>query len=241
MDITSYLLGKKSSSGGGGGTTRDWTVLGFSSEPKTIQDGYDYAQTIKDNNTTTKLQNDTKLIYMPSMEYSGTSDMSNWLANCPCLESVATLTFGTGVSSINSLFYGDTALKQIERLVLDSSLTEARQMCSGCSSLETAPNFDTSHLTRMDSMFYQCSKLKDVPQYDTSNVTRLSSMFSQCPSLTDESLNNILKMCINMNLSYSRAKTLAEIGFTSSNYSASRIQGLSEYANFTNAGWTIGY
>ena len=45
MDLTSYLLGKKSSGGGG----LDWTAIGYTQSPKSISDGYTYAKQIYDN------------------------------------------------------------------------------------------------------------------------------------------------------------------------------------------------
>ena len=66
-------------------------------------------------------------------------------------------------------------------------------------------------------------------------------MFYSCSSLTDESLNNILTMCINISPSYRSNKTLSTLGFNASWCSASKIQALSNYQAFLDAGWTIGY
>jgi len=66
-------------------------------------------------------------------------------------------------------------------------------------------------------------------------------MFTLCSNLTDESLDNILQMCINTTSVYTRPKTLTELGFNVGYYSASRIQSLPHYNDFINAGWTIGY
>ena len=50
MDITSYLLGKNASGGGGGGgSDLDWTALGYTSRPKAIDTGYNYAKEIKED------------------------------------------------------------------------------------------------------------------------------------------------------------------------------------------------
>ena len=65
-------------------------------------------------------------------------------------------------------------------------------------------------------------------------------MFTGCVKLTDNSLNNILQICINATL-YTGTKTLYTLGFRSNKYSVERIQALSNYQAFIDAGWTIGY
>lgn len=58
------------------------------------------------------------------------------------------------------------------------------RMFAGCTSLTTAPLFDTKNVTTMESMFLFCSSLTTVPEFDTSNVTGTHFMFSGCTSLT---------------------------------------------------------
>lgn len=222
---------------GGGGL--DWSALGFNETPQSIQNGYNYAKYIKDNNITTSLSNDLKLRFLPSLTYNGLSSMENWYSNCSNLQSIADLTF-PNITDVNGTFWNCSSLEDVKSINGDG-FTDTRSIFRGCSILKNAPIINTSKVTRMDTMFQNCTNLEYVPQYNTSKAQRLSNIFSGCQSLTDESLNNILKMCININPSYSRAKTLAELGFTSSYYSTSRIQALTEYQNFTNAGWSIGY
>lgn len=101
------------------------------------------------------------------------------------------------------------------------------------------PLYNTSDVTSMYYAFQNCSNLSDVPLLDTSKVTNFRNMFQNCPNLTDQSLDNILQMCINSLVG--SGKTLARLGFVSTNYPASRIQALSHYQDFIDAGWTIGY
>ena len=63
-------------------------------------------------------------------------------------------------------------------------------------------------------------------------------IFYHCPALSNESLNNILAMCANAT-SYTGTKTLAYIGISETQ--ATTCQGLSNYQDFINAGWTTGY
>ena len=147
--------------------------------------------------------------------------------------------WSTATTSMDSMFAGKQLY--VIPLINTSNITSMKYAFQKCYGLTECPLLDTSNATTMQSMFGDCYSLRKIPQLNTSKITRISSMFSNCVSLTDESLNNILKMCININPNYSRAKTLSELGFNNTNYPASKIQGLSEYQNFINAGWTIGY
>lgn len=136
-------------------------------------------------------------------------------------------------------------LKSIKSLpdnmtVTGSSLGYAFSKLNG---ITKAPLLDTSSVTGISYMFDGCTNLQNIPVYDTSSITGSSSMtntFRTCPSLNNESLNNILVMCINAT-SYTGTKTLAQLGFASTNYPVSRIQALPNYQAFIDAGWTIGY
>ena len=105
--------------------------------------------------------------------------------------------------------------------------------------IETIPLLNTSKVTEMQNTFNSCSNLKNVPLFDTSNVTSMNRMFRYVDNLTDESINNIMKMCVNATKYYS-SKTLYSIGLeNTTKYSAERISALSNYQEFIDAGWTI--
>ena len=81
MDIVSYLLGKNSSGGGGGSSDLDWSALGFSGRPQTINDGYNYAVQIMNNWDATstmesKFLRDTNLVFMPLVDISKASALN---------------------------------------------------------------------------------------------------------------------------------------------------------------------
>lgn len=131
-------------------------------------------------------------------------------------------------------------IKQTPQLDV-SNVTNLTNMFVQCYNLETVTLFDTSNATAMGSMFNMCYNLKNIPVLDTAKVTNMSNMFNNCRSLTDESLNNILQMCINAVKMGSGYKTLSNLGLSSTYYPSATIQGLSNYQAFIDAGWTIGY
>lgn len=99
-------------------------------------------------------------------------------------------------------------------------------------------DIDTSDVTTMYKMFSGCTNLEDVPELDTSNVTYIGETFSGCTNLTDDSLNNIMAMCIKAT-KVNYTTTLRDMGLTSEQ--ATRCQGLSNYQAFLDAHWTTGY
>jgi hypothetical protein len=147
-----------------------------------------------------------------------------------------------------------------------STTTNFSEMFSGCSSLAyISEDFDTSSGTNFYRCFYNCSSLENIPSWNLRNGTNLQQLFAGCSSiknvqplvitaatnltnmfqnsgsnLTELSRNNILMMLATAS-SYSGTKTLAAVGFTSSMYTAASWQALAKYADFTAAGWSIGY
>lgn len=221
MDITSYLLGKNASGGGGGGL--DWSAIGYDSTPKSVVYDYNYAKEIYDNWTpatdlSSKFQNNKTIVFMPLVDTSIATTMTNMFDNCSNLTSVPLL---------------DT-----------SNVTNMNFMFLSCYNLVSIEKFDTSKVTTMRQMFSGCSKLTTIPKFDTSSLNGSLSFFnifsSDTINLSNESLNNILQMCIGAT-SYTGTKTLYQLGFRSTNYPVSRIEALPSYQDFIDAGWTIGY
>ena len=99
------------------------------------------------------------------------------------------------------------------------------------------PYFDTSNVTSFSGAFGACTNLTTVPILNTSGASSLYQMFYNCTNLTNESLNNILQMCVSA--VGANTKTLRDVGLTQEQ--ATICTTLSNYQAFTNAGWTTGY
>jgi hypothetical protein len=123
-----------------------------------------------------------------------------------------------------------------------SNLTDTSSMFYFCKQLVTIPTINTINSRSFATMFYGCSELVNLPLLDTRNVSlnqySFRDAFGGCPKLSEQSLNNILQMCINATR-YTGAKTLYYIGLTSAQ--ATTCQSLSNYQDFLDAGWTTGY
>lgn len=121
-----------------------------------------------------------------------------------------------------------------------STLTNFNAMFQGCNNLVTMPSLDLSNCTNMKSCFASCDKLENLPAFNIPKVTNMQNCFQYTENLSNDSINNILATCITAT-SYTRTKSLSELGISSTKYPSSMIQGLSNYQAFINAGWTIGY
>ena len=81
-------------------------------------------------------------------------------------------------------FSGCKNVKEIKGLDLFYNFNKCSSMFSGCSSLTSIPEIDTTNATNMDYMFRNCKSLTSIPEIDTTNVTDMYSSFSGCSSLT---------------------------------------------------------
>lgn len=183
-------------SGGG----RDWSEIGYSSEPELIQDGFDYAKNIKDNwnsSVTTlskKFFKDNNLIYMPLVDTSNVTNFTSIFSECYSLVEVPLLNT-SNVTQIAGGFFKCSSLKKLPLLDLSKVQTFGNTFF-GCSSLNELPAFNTESLANMGSAFSGCMSLKTFPAINTSKVTEISQTFNGCsslqtiPELNFEKVNN---------------------------------------------------
>ena len=140
----------------------------------------------------------------------------------------------------NSAYKMSSIIKEIKPFTVDSSLTTFENFFNGCSNLLTIPLIDTKSITDMNYCFYNCTKLKNVPVLDTSSLLVANNSFNGCNALTDESLDNILQMCINAK-KFTGTPTLYYLGFRKQKYSQAKLESLPHWADFVAAGWETGY
>ena len=159
-----------------------------------------------------------------------TADLSKYIVNIPVLDT-------SNIRNMNNTFHGCSALAEVP-LLNTSNVTTMNSAFYGCSLLTSIPLFITSNVTSMSNIFKNCTSLVDVPVFDTSALINMTNMFSSCPNLSNNSLNNILTMCINAS-SFNGVKTLKTLGLTSAQ--ATTCQSLENYQDFIDAGWKTGY
>lgn len=178
-----------------------------------------------------------ELLSVPELDLSVCTTLYEAFRGCNKLPSIS-ITNANRVTNLQNAFYECKELNS----VLNFGTSQPTNMNStfyNCLKLVTAPTVDTSNLTALGNTFNGCTALTNVPQYNTGRMTSLSNAFANCPNLSNDSLNNILAMCTNSNVTNTNYKKLSFVGLSSAQ--ATVCQGLSNYQDFINAGWITGY
>lgn len=244
-----------------GSSGLDWSQIGYSGVPQEVTNGFNHAQSIMQNWTvksdySNEFGDDINLVFMPLVDTSSAINMSEMFIGCYSLITVPLLNTSnvtymvkmfdgcriltipqldtSNVTNMKGMFYDCESLTTIP-VLNTSNVTDMSEMFKDCFSLTTVPQLNTSNVTDMSEMFWDCYSLITVPQLNTRNVTDMSEMFYDCSDLTNESLNNILAMCINA-ANYRGTRTLAELGLTSTQQAT--CQTLSNWNDFVEAGWS---
>lgn len=145
------------------------------------------------------------------------------------------------VTNLGGTFSNFYSLVRIPQLAT-SQVTDMTQTFNNCRTITEIPQMDTGKVKTFASAFQDCINLVTLPLLDTSRVMNygLNFTFSGCNSLSNQSLNNILQMCINAtSITNTSLKNLRTLGLTPAQ--ATICQGLSNYQAFVDAGWSTGY
>ena len=245
MELSSYLLGKKA--GGGGSSDRDWSLIGFTKEPESIEKGYNHALEIKNNWVSTKklkdvFSNDTYLMYAPTVELDeSVTDASSGFAYCNSLIDVAPIDT-SNIVNMSAMFMQCRALKNIPKLNT-SNVTSVRNMFMTCTSIETLPLFDFSKVNNVWGVIQGCSNLKNLggfkdlgKAYSTTDVENYSSYtlsLADSTKLTHDSLMNVINNLYDI-ASLGVQKQTLELG----NKNKAKLTS-EEIAIATNKGWNV--
>ena len=99
-------------------------------------------------------------------------------------------------TSLRDAFDGASKLTAFKcAFSVTNSVTDARNMFSGCAALSTMDLFDTSSVTDFGSMFYACRGLTLFPEFDFSSATGMGSMFriTEPAALPNLDVSNIVQ------------------------------------------------
>ena len=196
---------------------------------------------------TTPSQNNGQVLSIvkkiPPLDFRNRTSASGFFQNTSIIEIGSIENFG----NVTSMYYMcNECIKLTEAPTIDdtSKVTNMQWCFNNCYRLQKVPYYNTEKVTTFQLCFSTCTDLRDVDTFNFASVTAsnaLQSMFYGCNNLTDASLNNILASCVTA-VNYTGTKTLNQLGISSTYYyPASRIEALSNYQSFLDAGWTIGH
>ena len=184
-----------------------------------------------------------KTAYVDGVKVTGTYDTSSTppkIVNGMRLNNSRSIPSNLDISQITdmSFMFNNSAFSNFP--VLDTShITDMRYTWRYCYSLTEISLLDLSSCVYFSSAFEYCDRLVTIRFTDATNsIEDMGSTFSGCTSLSNDSLNNIMQMCINAT-NYNRTKTLKYIGLTQAQ--AQTCQTLSNWNDFVAAGWSTGY
>ena len=244
MEITSYLLGKKSSGGGGGGSSRDWSEIGYSEEPNTLEDGFDYAKQIYDTwdasitNRNQGFRGNSDLIVFPNVNFSNVTNASY------CFEGNYRLTTipkdildYEKIVDCSHMFENCWGIQEIGNINVEGY---KNLMFNNCKNLKKVGSIKIT-ASNDASIFQDCNKLEEIYEIKAPGVTKMSksvnNMFANCPNLSNKTLKIILLFL--KGLSSQSYKTLGTFGLSQTQ--AELCTTFDEWTDLANAGWTTGY
>lgn len=165
------------------------------------------------------------------------TDISNLFYNCSNLENIPEFNL-ENATTVRTMFSGCSKIKEVIMTITDKC-TITQDLFSNCTALTKAPSLNTGNVTNMMEMFENCTSLVNLPLYNTSSVVYIYNAFKGCTALSEDSLNNILAMCVSATNVSASNKTLKHTGLTQEQ--ATTCTTLSNYQAFLDAGWTTGY
>lgn len=198
------------------------------------------------------------IVSFDNVDLSQCSKYTYAFQNFAGLKRVTILNDNSDVERVDYMFQSCGQLEEAPFL-RTGNCTNFDHMFQACSNLRHLPLYDTSHGESFVSFAYNCSELLDVPQFDTSNATNFGTMFRSCKKLvtipalntskitnftnivngcnllSNESLNNLLIMCLNAT-SYTGTKSLITLGLNITQRTTCKSFPI--WSDLVAAGWT---
>lgn len=187
--------------------------------------------------TSFSFQGNTELTELIDFDMSFAKNLNMVFQSCTNLKT-ATFKNTQNVIATTHMFRYCSALEIVE--IDTSKVSSMNNMFHGCTSLIEAPKLNINVALNLSYLYSGCTSLVTIPEFE-GNVyaTSVQNMFENCPNLSDESLNNILALCVKMKSVSIGNRTLKYIGLTEEQ--AIKCESLSNYQAFYNAGWRTGY
>lgn len=222
---------------------RDWTEIGYTAEPSSIQDGFDYAKQIYNNwdasitNRNSQFVNDKNLEFFPEVSMSNTTNAQNMFSKCHSLRTVGSNILNNPNSNMNAsnMFYHCDSLEEVG----DVDFTgDKSSMFAACFNLKKVKSIHfTGDQESNSSVFTSCDFLEEIGTIKTSITSNVYKVFDQCLNLSNDTLKKILKdYCAKLVDQPSNKKTLTAIGLSYAQ--ATLCKTFDEWQDLANAGWS---
>lgn len=228
-------------------TGRDWSQIGYSSEPNVIDDGVEHAKEIMQNwdasqtDHGSEFNGDTQLIFLPLVNTSSVIRCNNMFRACYRLIYIPQLNTAS-VKQMGYTFYDCYALKTISQLNT-SNVENMGYTFGNCISLDKLPQLNMEKVKYLVGMFTNCTALTELggfvnlgQSYVTTTAANYSGYtldLSSSPLLTHDSLMNVINNLYDI---ATRGCNTQQLVLGSTNLAKLTAE---EIAIATNKGWTV--
>ena len=177
------------------------------------------------------------LKYIPNFDTKNVINFSTMLYGCNNLIEVPNFSTNNAVNMV-SAFYGLTTVSNFPNFNTNN-VTNMASMFRNCSRITSTTRLNTTLVTSMSHMYDYCTSLETVYQYNTSNVSYMAGMFANCNNLSNASIQNIINMVLNSNVTSESYKTLNTENINSPLYNTkfSNSYYSNRHSELTAAGW----
>lgn len=208
---------------GSGG--RDWSAIGYSGEPETLVNGYNYAKNIYDNwdSSVTSMPSsirDTRgqILFFPGLDMSNITTLYEALGWQYHLIEVGPIIVSNKCTTFARSFYQNYSLEKIDFSNIDlSNVVSFEQTFYNCSCLKNLKNIknkSVDKLTSIAQMFYGCSTIEEIDFSGWQNTDLLKNIYSafyNCSKVKTIKLN--LKKLENLTTAFQNCAQLENIEF----------------------------
>lgn len=229
-------------SGSTGG--RDWTQLGYEEEPKSIDEGFEYAKNIKQNwdtsvtNLYRKYLNDKNLMYFPNVDMSNVTKANNMFEGCVKLEFFDVINPRYNCNMQGMFKIGNNVnTKLIGNKIYITDNMNNTSIFDNISILELGEVVFNNSPNRGQNIFNSINDLR-IKKITNNYTSREKGILFNC-TMDDDTIKVFLNYFKTLTSQKSSYKTLKAMGFTNSNCNQAVL--LDEWQDLVEAGWTTGY
>ena len=135
---------------------------------------------------------------LPNFNLTKATNVANMFKNLSKVTSIPAYDT-SNVADMEAMLDGMNLLTQMPNFNT-INVTNLTSTFKGWSNLTTALNYNTSNLVRMTDVFYSCTNLVSMPQWNTAKVNSMVRAFYACNNLSNTSIQNIINMVLNSNV-----------------------------------------
>lgn len=119
-----------------------------------------------------------------------------------------------------------------------NNINQLFYQCRNLKSLEGCETFNLGNCSNLVDVFYGCQDLQNIniSNWYVLNIIRVNNLFYNCKNLTNNSIDSIINMCLNLNSLDNNYKNIYNSIFVKCNITNDRFQ--NRWEELTAAGWT---